>query len=337
MTSEHFSGGEMPHTPQKRLPDELYEGVEKNIVYACTDVALRDPETGKIFLGSRQTEPQIGPWFIGGRNVYGESINTNASLQVENDLGIKLSPSRFQHIATYSTDFPVASPGNEDHGRHTMNATMIVDLTPDEIKELDRRTKDSELRDEYSGGDWYDLDEIADPESDFPFALKQFARDLFAHDIGLNALHELALIENEVRDEQAAEEEEENEEKERIASLVLLFDISHDEASIIERVSGANAAYAIAWAKSANEEYSNGSLDLASELGTIAEDTKLGDVALVRKLKSLGITKPVVQADNGPALRAILKGAREALLLDIKKEGAIFRKIGALTKLGQVI
>jgi ADP-ribose pyrophosphatase YjhB (NUDIX family) len=335
MTTEHFSGGEMPHTPQKRLSDELYEGVEKNIVYACTDVALRDPETGKIFLGSRQTEPQIGPWFIGGRNVYGESIGANASMQVENDLGLKLSPSRFRHIATYSTEFPIASPGKEEHGRHTMNATMVADLTPDEVKELDRRSKANELRDEYSGGEWYDLDEIADPETDFPFALKQFARDLFAHEIGRNALHELALIENEVRDEQAAEEKEEDEENERIASLVLLFDISHDEASILERVSGANSAYAIAWAKTANDEYSGDSLDLVTELGYIAEDMKLGDVALVRKLKSLGITKPIVQADNGPALRAILKGAKEALLLDIKNEGAIFRKIGALTKLGQ--
>lgn len=333
MSGEHFSGGEMPHTPIQRIDNELYADVERNIVYGCTDVALRDPSTGKIFLGSRQTEPQIGPWLVGGRSMYAKGIDENAAMQVANDTGLTLSETRFHHIGTYSTDFPVASPGHEDHGRHTLNAVMMADLTPEEIEELNRRVANDELRDEYSHGRWYELSEIADDDSDFAYLLKQMVRDIHDHDTLRAALHSDAIDENEVRDLLAQEEREAIEQRERIASLSLMFGLNTDEATAIEEFASDNAGYAVMWAHMAEQKYSGRGDELANTLRNILGNDAFGDVEISRQIRSMGLSRPDIMSDNGPALRGVLNGAVLALDYNSKHDGKVFHKIAALDAL----
>jgi|GEM_PF-1367062 len=333
MSGEHFSGGPMPHQHQNQLDLELYQGVEANVQYGCTDVALRDPATGKIFLGTRQIEPQLGPWFIGGRNVYDEGITDNAAHQIKQDLKLDIDPARFRHISTYSTTFPVAAPGREDHGRHTLNATMNVDLLPEEVALLNKNVHEENLKDEYQTGKWYDPSEIAKKDSDFPFVVKQFVRDLHAHDLMMNALHEEALQENTQRTLHGSPEQQTKEQAARIKELQAIG-FSDDEAKDIETLANKNALYAVHWTKAAADQFKGG--DVEALLGELLDpEAKLGDFQIRRSLQSWGIAPPEVYADNGPALKSIIAAAAKTAAYDKLHDGAILAGIEPVEIIGR--
>lgn len=327
MSGEHFSGGPMPHEPLKHLPTELYDDVERNIVYACTDVALRDLVTGDLFLGSRQTEPQIGPWFVGGRDVYATGIRKNAALQVKHDLSMDFDETRFSLASTYSTDFPIAGPGREDHGRHTQNAVMLVDLKPEEVSRLNQQVETGKIRDEYSHGAWYKPSEIGKPESDFPYVIKQFVRDLFTHDMARLIILQVAHDENDARDVAKAEgvkQPVDQQQLERVEQLTDDFGFSHEEAEALEASGGAKATSAITWARSGAQR---GEDALRSTLDAILADKALGDAQISRQLQEQGLARPDFTSDNGPALRAILRTAALALQINQEHDGAIFKRL----------
>jgi len=177
--------------------------VERNIVYACVDVAFRDSATGALFFPNRIAEPQSGAWFMGGRQAYNEGFQENASVKAEQDLGIEIPSLRFEHIATYSTPFSVASTSRRGHGRHTTNVVMLAELDEDEVASLNEQVASGKIDGkEYNGGQWYSPDqfeEMADPDSEFPFAIKQFIRDLSDHDLLKEARAVKALQTNEQR------------------------------------------------------------------------------------------------------------------------------------------
>ena len=339
MSGEHFTGGEMPHKPIDRIDIELYKGVEANVVYGCTDVLLRDKATGKVFLGDRQTEPQLGPWLVGGRNKYASGISENAALQVKNDLGLELSETRFDHIATYSTDFPIAAPGREEHGRHTMNAVMLADLTPDEVATLNSKVVSHEIRDEYSSGAWYDVQDIADPESDFPDTLKQMVRDLYQHDTMRDAVLEDAYNEHEFRLDQERLDQEEREEKERIASLSLLLGVNVEQANRLEQQGGKNTMYSVMWAYRAaarTDEHGHVQIEadgLKADIQHILSQKNFGDVHIKRALIEQGVEVPAVRSENGPALRMVLETAATAVDIDKEVNGELFRNTGRVIAL----
>lgn len=333
----------MPHTPVERLDEDLYIGVEQNIVYACTDVALRDAETGKIFLGMRQTEPQLGPWFVGGRNKYATGISENAALQIKNDLGMDVPAGRFRHVATYSTDFPIAAPGREDHGRHTMNATMGIDLQPDEVTALNRKVAEGDIRNEYSSGAWYDPAEIAKPDSDFPYVIKQYVRDLYAHDLMMKALEADAYAEDDQRtaEREAADAlavarggvEQVTKDKQNRIQDIERFGFAANEAADLESTGAGNALYGITWAHAASQEFDTD--QLASFLEEMTPDQKVGDAQIKRMLRAKGITPPEVLSDNGPVLRQILNTAAKAIKYNQLHNGEIFAAMDAPKSLGR--
>lgn len=335
MSGQHFTGGEMPHTPTKFLPNELMTQVEANVVYACTDVVLQDPATRMVFLGSRQIEPQKGPWLVGGRNAYGHSIEENATKQVGNDLGIDVDPSRFRHVATYSTDFPVASPGREDHGRHTQNAVMLANLKPDEVQAINEKVATGDIRDEYKGGKWHTRAEIADKNSDFPYAIKQLVRDLNDYDLLNDARHDAALQEDKAREavqfEDAYAIRKQQESDQRVTELVRNFNLTPEQAAQIESASGPNATYSFLWARTESDNTDN----LENVLKDILENPTLGDIAIRAKLKASGVHSPEVISDNGPALRAILGGGALAATFNDASNGELFMGVGKLQHLGR--
>jgi len=333
MSGDHFPAGPRIHAESDYLPDDLMGAVEKNIAYACTDVALRNPDTGEIFLGTRQTEPQLGPWLVGGRNKYGLGIDENAALQVEKDLGLKeISPSRFKFIATYSTTFPAASPNRQDHGRHTVNSTMLLDLKTEEIDELNAKLGNGEIRDEYSSGHWYKPDDISSPGSDFPDALRQFVRDLKKYDRSYQADWDEAIQENTHRRIHGSPEDAEKEVLIKADRLSKSYGLTDDEAYKITTASGANAEYAILWARTVNEQAENLKEVISSIL---AADEYMGDYKVRKTFTGLGISPPEVMSDNGPAMRAILKGALLALEANENHEGKIFENLSKIRFLGR--
>lgn len=332
MSGEHFTGGEMPHKPKDRLSESLYEDVEKNIAYGCTDVLVRDPVSGKFFLGDRQTEPQIGPWLVGGRNQYGVGISENAAKQVEQDLGMEIDEVRFKNVAMYSTDFPIAAPGREEHGRHTVNAVMMVDFTPDEVALLNSKIESSSIRDEYGGGAWYTPSEIAEPNSDFPYALKQLVWDVYRYNVAEEAIAEEAYEENDFRDRIAEEKRQEQEEKERTANLQLLYGLDLKVATAIEQMSGENSGFIVLWtaAEAANFE---SNLEFETFLNKLLNNKEMGDVHLKRSLREAGISIPEHESDNGPALRSLLSAASLILHTDRSSDGALLTKATRIQKL----
>lgn len=339
MSGEYFSGGTMPHEAVRFVPDELMEDVEKNIVYACTDVTLRDKATGKIFLGMRQTEPQLGPWFIGGRDRYATGIQENAAIQTKGDLHMELPKTRFEHISTYSTDFPVAAPGKEGHGRHTKNAVMCVDLNPSEVEELNHNIETGNIRNEYSTGAWYDTSEIVKPDSDFPDAVKQFVRDLNDHDLLEETRQEMANRMNQEFDSgtgivrQLAEKEKQSHEK-RIVELQKEYGVTQEEAEVIDLEAGKNSSYAIAWARDASREYAG--KDLRALLEKMLPNEQMGDFQVKKMLRAEGITPPHVLSDNSPVLRSILRAAAKAVEINEKHDGRLFAGEESLSHSGPV-
>lgn len=335
MAGEYFDGGQMPHEPVHRLPEELYVDVEKNIVYSCTDVALRNQETGELFLGSRQTEPQLGPWFVGGRDKYTTGTAANAALQVKNDLGLELPETRFKFISEYSTSFPVASPGREEHGRHTKNAVMCIDLHPDEVALLNDKVASGQIRDEYSSGHWYQPSEIANKDSDFPFALKQFVRDLYGHDLLMSALYDEALKENAERKKQSVHAQlAEIEARSRVHRIKEVSRLGYDEstAAELETIGGANTMYGIYWAASARKQLEGA--DVATIFEDLANDDKIGDFQIRRGLEAWGITPPEVMSDNGPMLRKVLRIASAAIRADEHLDKSVLSDLKQLQNLG---
>ena len=335
MSGEHFSAGKMPHAPERFLSDELMSGVERNVVYGCTDVLLRNQYTGEVFLGDRQTEPQIGPWFIGGRNMYGEGIHANATRHVEHDFGLHLDPSRFKHFATYSTPFPVASPGREDHGRHTLNAVMFINLTSDEVGQINKNVESGKIAAENQSGRWHSPKEISRKDSDFPYAVKQAMRDLHGYDVMTNALHEEAQRENEIR----TEIERERQDTELRKSVVVGFLTRHagltdEEANQLYSTSGELVFNGAEWVCRATCGLQQDDFDITkykyspeqtniTDFFTVCkdllEDETIGDHYIKKILAEKHILPPrIIGADNGPTLRATLRAA--VLLLDLDKE-----------------
>lgn len=319
MSGEHFSGGRMPHHPEKFLPDDVYNQVERNVVYGCVDVTYRNPQTGELLFGSRQVEPQVGAWFVGGRMEYGKGIKMSAAKQTENDLGLGIPPERFQHIATYDTDFPVAGPGREDHGRNTLNATMCVDLTPEEVAEVSANLAEGKVSKEYGSGAWYRPSEIVKTDTDFPWTLKQFVRDLHAHDLMGEALREEADREDRKRTVAKAE----NAEARQLIRGLVEMGLSGDDADRLVKRGGRNAQYAIGWARQGIDRL--GSKKLDRQLSAWLESDS-GDWQLKQELRRSGLVVPDV-ADNGPALRAILSGALETLKVDRERSGALLKSV----------
>jgi hypothetical protein len=335
MAGDHFSSGQLPHIPEGTLPDSIYKDVERNIVYACTDVALRNPSTGEIFLGTRQTEPQLGRWLIGGRNQYDASVIDNASLQVKNDLGIDITPGRFKFISSYSTTFPIAAPGREDHGRHTLNSVMLAELTDEEVQLLNEKIKNHQISDEYSGGGWFNPDKIAQKDSDFPDLLKSFIRDLRKYDRSYEQDWTEAIEENQKREKHETTEDI-NERLKRSSEILQnqFAVLTPSESLDIVQKSGDNSQYAIRWARTVSSD--TPVKELAELLDSILNKSPyIGDYVVRKLLASNGIIAPEVYSDNGPTMRSILHGARLALEINTRHNGELFEDMPAIRFIGR--
>ena len=188
--------GPLPVPPQ-RAPQQLYEDAHRNFTIGYSDVVLRNPDSGEFFFPVRDTEPEQGSdWFIGGRITVGETVEQSAARHVQHDTGLLIPAERFTDVSHFGIAHVTEREGQEPLVRHAQNSVLVANLKPEEVEALNHVVAGGKLSPEYSGGEWYN------PETDkkeLPGPLKQFMRDLFGHEVMIDALHTMAIEENEQR------------------------------------------------------------------------------------------------------------------------------------------
>jgi hypothetical protein len=196
----HFPAGAMPQEV-RRLDDDEWRKVQESTAYACADVFLYDPANDAVFLADRIYEPQIGPWPIGGKAKYNSSPSVSAALHVRRDFGIELDPEIIYEVGQVSTPFPIAGPqeGFDAIGRHTINTVLFAKLKPEQVAAINEKVKSGDISAENSGGKWISIDEIRDPDSPYPNAVKEEMRMVREHEESVDRAHEQAIRENRIR------------------------------------------------------------------------------------------------------------------------------------------
>ncbi|MEK6883755.1 MAG: NUDIX domain-containing protein, partial [Nanoarchaeota archaeon] len=97
---DHFhEKGFIPHS--EFLSEENYAMVLDNVVVTCVDICVINTK-GQILLGKRTWYPMPNWWIIGGRMKPGESFNESASRNIKRELGLNISPDRFERLWEYS-------------------------------------------------------------------------------------------------------------------------------------------------------------------------------------------------------------------------------------------
>ncbi len=184
-------GNELP-IPKRLAPYETYKAAHENFVIAYTDIVLRNPETDELFLPIRGIEPEKGKrWFVGGRMNLGETTGQSAARHVLHDTGLDIAPGMFAEVSHWD----IAHAGSQT--RHASNTVLVANLKPEEVARLDDTLAQERLSAEYWGGAWYDPNH-EDPAI-LPDPVRQFLRDYFDHRVMINALHGMALAEDEHR------------------------------------------------------------------------------------------------------------------------------------------
>ena len=163
---DHFhEEGFISHS--KFLSDEDYAKVLDNVVITCVDICVVNME-GKILLGKRTWYP-LPDWFIiGGRMKTGESFNEAASRNIKRELGLNISPDRFERLWEYSMAWAKRAQSPQENGSHTVSIAMLLKLYPHEEMEIKHN-------EEYESVKWVQVDEIINDLSLHP-ALNQLAK-----------------------------------------------------------------------------------------------------------------------------------------------------------------
>ncbi len=196
-----FPANEPFPTPAKRTSDELYNDAHANFAVGYTDVAPRDPQTGKFLFLKRVIPPTTGvPWFIGGRIIPGKTNAESAAAHLKDDTHIAASSDRFKEVSHWTiTHVEPATASEKEHVRHCQNTVLTIDLTPAEIERLAQEDAAGTLSEEYepNSAEWFDPS--TDDASRLQPPVRQFLRDYFSHEVMMTALHTMALEENEQR------------------------------------------------------------------------------------------------------------------------------------------
>lgn len=135
------------------MDDASYGIALDNIVFACVDIVLLN-ESQEILLGRRVAFPHPNWWIIGGRMLPGENFEQAASRNVSRELGLRISPSRFQYLCTFSLVWAKRAQPPQENGTHTISITMIITLRNREVALIETKPE------EYESLKWFKLQEI---------------------------------------------------------------------------------------------------------------------------------------------------------------------------------
>ena len=152
------------------LPDREYGLALDALVKACSDVLIVSADGARLLLGKRLVEPQPDWWFIGGRARPGDSTRSAAARNVKRELGLDLSPERFEAVATYSMVWQFRAQAPVDHGTADISTVHALRLTAKEESKVVLDPK------EYETSAYFTFEEVLAGE--FHPCLKQAVRDL---------------------------------------------------------------------------------------------------------------------------------------------------------------
>ena len=149
--------------------------IRDNVVVACVEVILRDPQ-GRIMLAKRSRPPAEGIfWTVGGKRMPGESFGETAARIVQREAGLEIDPSRFQYFKTYSRAWARRAEPPQYHGTHTDDSIMILALTDEEKNAIELNSDDLSLP------LWIFPKEIIQRTPEFHSTVVEVIEDLLAH------------------------------------------------------------------------------------------------------------------------------------------------------------
>ena len=175
MPGQHFETGNFKKPTKKEyfLPNEEYGRALRALVISTCDIAVLN-SGGKLLLAKRTWEPAKGQfWIIGGRRIPGESFGESALRNLKHELGIEVTPARFQYLGGYSMVFAKRRQAPKQDGVHTDSTVMIVHLSEQEMTAI-------EPNEEYSETQWFVLQDVVKRSSEFHPAIVQISEDLLA-------------------------------------------------------------------------------------------------------------------------------------------------------------
>ena len=143
------------------LKDEEYARSLDCLTKSVSDVLVLNDSGTSVFLGKRIAEPQPDWWMIGGRARPSESPHEAAARNARRELGLEcLPPSRFRVIGHYSFAWATREqdPGSRN-GTADASTVFSLRLRPEETSAIKLDPK------EYSGGQWWDLEDILAAET----------------------------------------------------------------------------------------------------------------------------------------------------------------------------
>jgi len=137
------------------LPDREYGLALDALVKGCSDVLVLSSDRRKVLLGRRKVEPQPDWWFIGGRSRPGDTTTAAAARNVQRELGLELSESRFDVVANYSMVWSYREQAPTTNGTADLSTIHRVCLT--KAEEDNGVTLDPK---EYHESQWWDIDDV---------------------------------------------------------------------------------------------------------------------------------------------------------------------------------
>ncbi len=155
---------------RKYVTDEVYAEILSGVVVSCVDLLIYNPKSEKFLIGTRQQEPQVGDWVIGGRMRAGEQIASAAARNVKRELGLEIDSSKLRTVGHYQLIWdsreqkhtPLGVLDDETNptkiagystGCHMSSTLELYPLDDKELQELDHNEEYSSLR-------WLSPDEI---------------------------------------------------------------------------------------------------------------------------------------------------------------------------------
>jgi ADP-ribose pyrophosphatase YjhB (NUDIX family) len=169
---DQYITGDVGELSPAFLPDAMYGQVVRSVPLICVDLFVVDPETGTVYLGKRQREPQSDWWIVGGRLFFGETFEQAAIRHGKRELGLDLTGNTFTQLGAVKNY--VWATSNLGGACHTPDLTLLVELTPEQVKAIRHN-------DEYSETRWVSPVEILTaPDGQYHPAVVQMFEDYVA-------------------------------------------------------------------------------------------------------------------------------------------------------------
>ena len=115
------------------LEDNAYAEAIKSFIIVCTDFVAIDQKRGVFYLAKRIVHPTEGIWLFGGRQKAGETTRESCIRLAKRELGLSLSPARFEYVTVAEELWSWRKLEPHDAGCHTLSYIFCIELSKEEI------------------------------------------------------------------------------------------------------------------------------------------------------------------------------------------------------------